>query len=651
MALRYMRENLKSLKWVLWLVVGVFILLVFFEWGGFNDRAMGPQDGDAAATVGDKVITFSEFQQSYQRLENIYKQTLGDNYNRELLEQFNLPRQALDQLIQQKILLMEAERIGLKATDGEVQKAILDFPVFKDENGNFVGEERYRMFLRNNRLSVDDFESQMRESVLLTKLDDILRGTAYISDEELERTYREGAEKAKIRFVQLPATQFAEATASAEELQAFFSENQDDYALPEQRVLDYLLVDTAQLRRELEVPEEELQAYYDGNPEEFTRDEQVRARHILLKVSPTRPEAAAEAELQALKQRIEGGEDFAQLARDFSEDEGSAGRGGSLGYFGRNQMVKPFEDAAFGAPVGTVVGPVKSDFGFHLIEVQDRRDGGLQPFDQSKAVIRARLLGERSDELAAEKAQDLAALIEEKALNTVEALQQLAEEEGVTWATSEPFGENDNITGIGRAPDLTSAAFGLEQGGITEAVKVPRGWAIARLAEIREPRLPELFEVEQEVQRGADLEKRRQLAAERLEALRSEHEAAGDFDTLAAALEVEAQESGEFDRFGFISGLGPNQEVIQGALGMDEGAWGGPVNTDQGAVLYEVLERKTFDPAEFEEQKAELREQEEGTRMTEIQRSLIELRQRDLTPTYSPQVLDAFNIDGTSTGG
>jgi len=650
MALKYLRDNLKSLTWILWLVVLVFIMLIFFEWGGFNDRAMGGRGQQYAAKVGDKTVTLEEFRQAHQNLEGIYRQTLGENYNRELLKQFNLPKQALDQLIEQKILLIEAERIGLGATDSEVQKTVLSYPAFQDEDGRFVGAEKYRSFLRSNQLSVDEFEQSVRESVLLSKLNEVLRSTTYVSDEELEKAYREQAEKAKIRFVQLPASQFADQEAGPEEVAAYFAEHQEEYALPEQRVVDYLMVDAARLRREVEIPEEELRAYYDGHSDEFTREEQVRARHILIKVTPNRPEAQAESVLLAARRRIESGEDFAQLAGDLSEDEGSAARGGSLGYFGRGQMVKPFEDAAFGAPVGTVIGPVKSDFGFHLIEVQDKREGGLQPFEQAKAVARARLLGDRSSTLSEEKIQDVAQIIAERSLATAEELSALAEEEGLTWATTEAFGENDNVTGIGRAPNFTSAAFTLAEGSLSEPLSVPRGWVILRLAEIKAPRVPELSEVEDRVKVAANLEARKTAAATRLEELRGQLEAGGDFDLLVAELDVEPQESAEFGRFGTVSGLGSNNEVVEGALARQVGEWGGPALTSQGAVLYEVTERKSYDATEFEEEKDQLREREEGQRLSQLQRSLIELRHRDLVPGYGPQVVENFNL-APATGG
>lgn len=277
MALKYLRDNLKSLTWILWGVVLVFILLVFFEWGGVND--MQATSRDVAATVGDEEITYGEFQRQYRNLEDRYRQTFGAQFNRDMAKQFNLPIQALDQLINRRILLMEAREVGLRATDKKVRDAILEYPAFQDENGSFIGSERYKELLRTSRLNASDFEDSIRQDVLLDKLNDVLSQTAYISDEELEESYREQAERAQIRFVQLPASQFSgDVSASSEEIESYFSEHQADYELPERRVVDYLMVDTVQLRREIEISDEELTAYYESNKADYTREEQVRDR-------------------------------------------------------------------------------------------------------------------------------------------------------------------------------------------------------------------------------------------------------------------------------------------------------------------------------------------------------------------------------------
>lgn len=649
MALKYLRDNLKSLTWVLWGVVGVFVMLIFFEWGGVNDRRVG--NSDVAATVGSEEITYDEFRSQYRRLEDRYRETFGEQFNRDMAKQFNLPVQALDQLINRRILLMEARRIGLRSTDAEVSEAIVSYPAFQDENGAFIGVDRYKDVLRANRLTYDDFEASIREDVLLQKLNTIIAQTAYVSDAEVEKSYRDEAERAEIRYLQLPASQFAaEVTAAAADVEAYFAEHQSDYELPEQRVADYVLVDTVQLRREIEIPDEDLLAYYEANPDDFSREEQVLARHILLRVTPDRPADQAEQQLRDIRARIEAGEDFAALAKEFSDDESNAERGGSLGLFGRDRMVKPFSDAAFNAAVGELVGPVKTDFGYHLIEVQDHRPGGLQPFEQAKGVVRSRLVGERVEEIADAKIQDLAQRIESEALTTREQLQALAEEEGLELQETEPFGASDTVTGVGRAPDFTAAAFNLEVGEASEPVKLPRGWAILQLKEIREPRVPELAEVELEVRQAAEQEKRRGAAARRLEEMRAAVEAGTDAELLASELGLEFSEGGEFGRLGSITGLGANRKIIDTALALDAGQWGGPIESDLGAVLFEVTGRKAFDAAEFEKEKASARGRQEGERLNQLTASLIEERRRDLAPSYSAQVLAQFEIEPPDAG-
>ena len=427
------------------------------------------------------------------------------------------------------------------------------------------------------------------------------------------------------------------------EIEAYFAEHRSDYELPERRVVDYLMVDTVKLRREIEIPAEELQAYYEDHPDEFTREEQVRARHILFQVTPDRPDEQARQDLAAVRRRIEGGEDFAQLAREVSEDEGSASRGGSLGFFGRGQMIPAFEEAAFSAQVGSLVGPLKTDFGYHLIEVQDHRQGGLQPFDQIQGQVRAKLLGERVEEIASAKAEDVAQRLATPAEAADEdPMAALAAEEGLELQTTPAFGRDDTVAGIGRSPAFQNTAFELAEGATSEPVKIPRGWVVLRLKEVVAPRVPELAEVEDEVRRAAEEEKRADAAVERLQQAKA---AGGDFAALAAELGVEVADSEEVGRFDNIAGLSASRQVIDAALALEEGQWGGPLATAGGAVLFEVVERKIFDAAGFEEAKETTRQGQETEQLNQLMASLIELRRRDLTPSYDPGVFERFGID------
>jgi parvulin-like peptidyl-prolyl isomerase len=222
---------------------------------------------------------------------------------------------------------------------------------------------------------------------------------------------------------------------------------------------------------------------------------------------------------------------------------------------------------------------------------------------------------------------------------------RLAGEEGLELKTTEPFGRDDTVAGIGRSPAFLSAAFELAESAVSEPVKIPRGWVILRLAESIPPRVPELAEVEAEVRRAVEQEKRGSAAVERLREARSSLEAGGDFAALAADLGLEITDSEELGRFDNLPGLSASRQIVDAALALEEGQWGGPVATDGGAVLFEVVERQSFDAAAFEEAKETTRQGLETARLNRLMTSLIELRRRDLAPSYDPRVFTNFGIE------
>lgn len=641
MAIGWLRDQMKYLSWILWVIAVIFVF-VLIDVGAVND----PAGQRVAATVGSAQITNADFQRQYRQLENTYRQMFGEQWNEEMASQFNLRKQAVDQLIDRRVLQLEAERIGLRASDAEVSRAFLEYPPFQDENGNFIGRERVSELLRLNRLREDEFVEQLREDLTLQKLQSVLADTIYVSDSELEEVYRSENEKAKIRYFQLPAANFAgQVSATNEQAKAYFDANAADYEVPEKRAVDYVLVDAVAMRREIEIPEDEMRQYWDDNAEEFEREEQVRARHILLRVTPDRDDAATRAEIASIKTRIEAGEDLGAIASEVSDDEGTAKRGGSLGFFGRGAMVPAFDQAAFAAEVGELVGPVKTDFGYHLIEVEEKREGGVQPFEEAQPVIRSRMLGERVDQLAEDKIKELAEMIERDGLTTSEQLAALAETEGVTFQEAPAFAANDAVTGIGRSAVFNEAVFALKEGELTEPIKVPRGWILGRVTSVEPPRLPTLAEVENEVRLEVEKELQREAAVAKL----TEGRAAGtDFDTLATELEMEIRDSNEFGRYDSIGELGRNQEVVLAALGMEAGEISEPVITDQGAVLFEVVERTTFDAEKFATDKASTLETEKQQRLQQLLASVIEERKRDLAPKYDASLVEEFGLQANT---
>ena len=492
--LKVLRDNLKYLSWVLWLVIAVFILFVFVDFGG-SVPGVNPRT-DAAVTVGKHEITYGEFERAYRQTEDTYRQLYGEQFSGETARQLGLPMQVLNGLVADAIMLAEAERMGLMVTDEELRKEILGFPAFQSADGGFVGAEEYDRILRRSGMTSESFESLMRTELLTQKVRTVLSSNVFVADSEVEASYRRRTEQAKIRYLRLPWRALdEEISIDEEELAAHFEANREAFRIPEQRIIDYLLVNRIEIQDTLTVEAAEIQAYYDDNPDEFERQEQVRARHILLQVGDQRTAADARAQLEDVRRQIEAGADFGALAAELSDDPGSKTRGGDLGLFGRGDMVEPFDRAAFAAEIGDIVGPIETDFGMHLIEVLEKRPGGSIELADAEEGIRSRLLAQKAQTATEERARQLAESL--AADSSVEALEALAvEQAGVSFHTTAPFGRDDNIPGIGRATQFTVAAFSIAADEISDPVPVGQGWTVLRLNSIQEPRLPELEEDE-----------------------------------------------------------------------------------------------------------------------------------------------------------
>jgi peptidyl-prolyl cis-trans isomerase D len=643
--LKVFRENLKYLNWILWLVIAIFVAFIFVDWGiGGLDRT---NNASYAAKVGSATVSMQEFERTYKQLEAQYREIYGERFTPEVAKQMQLPMQALDRLVSRQILLQEAETMDLSVSDEELRRAILAVDAFKTSDGAFVGDEDYAAILRQNGQSVAAFERNVRADLMVRKLTGALEKTVQVPDNDVEMAYRARAARAAMRFIVVPDTHSqAPVSVTAEELKAYYDAHRDDFRLDDQRLVDYLLVDVPRLQQGIEVSPADARAYYDSHSADFDQPEQVRARHILLKVDDKRSAEEAQRQIDALRKRLAAGEDFAILAAGASEDPASAQRGGELGFFGRGQMVPEFEAAAFAAQPGEIVGPVKTSFGFHLIQVEEKRAGGTRPFEEMAPQIENRLRQERALTQAEAKAKEIYTKLAAGPAPGEKELKALADAEPSTlaFATTPAFGRDDLVPGIGRQTAFSSTAFALEQGKLSEPVKVPRGWAILHLREVRPPRVPEFAEAEAQVRQVVERQKRVERSLAELRAARAAIAGGKSLDAVAQELGVAVQDSGEFGENDPVRGLGIVPEVAKEALAAQPGAIGGPVATAQGTVLFQVTDRKRFDAIEFATQKTALRESLQQQEFGRLLQALIEKRRAEMTVNYNRQLLQQFGI-------
>ncbi len=648
--LKAFRDNLKKLVWILWLVIAAFVLLVFVDFGGAGYQ--GPASTATAVTVGDHEISFSAFRRRYELSERQAQAVYGASYSAELAQQLGLAVAALDALVAQRILVEEAGRMGLTVSQTEIQDAILQVPEFQDEHGHFIGQENYLLILQQSSFAVADFEEDISAQVLIDKLTGVLGDTVYVADSEVEDAYRNEVETAKIRYLSVPTGTFRDLAAIEEgDLEQYFDEHRADFHIPERRTVDYILVEGRLLRPTIEIDDAALRAYYDANNEEFTQEEQVRARHLLLTAEGEDEVASARAEIESLKKRIEeGGEDFGALAKELSKDEISRDRGGELGFFTRGQFNPELEEAAFSGTPGELL-VVESNLithtGVHLVEILARREGGLQGFESVRPRIHSRILGERSESAAEALAKTLAARIDSEGLQGQTGLGALAEAEvGASFATTPAFSRDDNIAGIGRGTPFTTTSFGLEEGATSEPIQVSRGWAILQLREAQGSRAPSMEEVDSELREAVLRFKQEEAAKTALGEALERVRAGLAFAELAAELGLEVQDSSDFSRSGFIAELGSHPELSDEAFELEVGGVGGPYETPQGSVIYQLAERTEWNADEFAQKESETRDGLSQERLNSLLLSLIEQRRLELEVHYNQDLLESFGVLG-----
>ncbi|HEY6320980.1 MAG TPA: peptidyl-prolyl cis-trans isomerase [Thermoanaerobaculia bacterium] len=639
--LKVLRENVKYLSWILWVIIALFVLFVFADFGG---GLGGTRDAVSwAAKVGSSTITRTDYQHAYQLIDNQYRQQFGDQYTTEVAKQMQVWKRALDKAIADKVLEREADRIGLKVSDTEVRDAVLE--QFHDEQGRFVGQEQYTQALLRYGYTVTSFEDATRQQLLKQKLASALQADLYVSDAEVEKTYREQVERAKIRYIEVPSSRFGDVAVPPSEVAAYFQQHRQEYRLPEQREGAYLLVEASRLLEQVKIPDADLQAYYGAHRDEWKQDEQVSASHILLQVNDKRTDAQAREQMEAIKKRIDNGEELGAVARQVSEDPATKASGGDLGYFARGRMVKEVSDAAFSATPGRLVGPIKSPFGYHLLKVTGRRPAGIQPFTEVREQIRGRLAFEKARQLAEAKAKELAGRLAAEKPKSGEALQALAKDNpGVTLTATGKFSQQEPVPGLGMVQAFNTAVFAAKAGDVTGAIEIPRGWAVAYVQAVYPAHLAELAEVEPKVRQKLIAAKQLEKAVQVLNQARQEIQHGKSFDQAAAELAVAVKETPEFGGTGPIPGLGPSRQLIQQALSLPPGQVGGPVADSRGAVLFLVTDRKSWEPAKFAAAKEQTRQSLRQQKLNTILGALLERRERELGVDYNRKLLESLGV-------
>lgn len=530
-----------------------------------NDSGVN-QRGDVAATVNGDEISYSSFQSSYNNLYNLYQSIYQGKFNDEVEKQLNLPKQALQQLIHEQLLVQEADRLNLDVSKQELVRAIAQYDAFQ-ENGTF-NRDRYLQVLNYQRMSPEQFEAAQYRQMLSQKVREQLQQNVVVSDTELQEAFHKENDKVNLNYTWLtPTLVETKVIVSNEGLATFFALDKEPFRFPEKVSLRYLQFDPARYEKDIaNFTDNELQRYYRRHLDLFEITEQIKAAHILLRIDRDADEKTVqkrrELAAELLKQLREGG-NFAQLAKAYSDDRGTADNGGDLGYFGRGTMVSSFEDTAFKLKPGQLSGIVQTPFGFHIIKVTEKIDAGVKPLVDAIEEVKAGLRVEKARQLAYEKAMD-AYNINRKTGD----LDSAAKSNDLGIKETGFFGHTDAIDGIGKVPAISRAAFSLKNGELARPVQTTQGIFLFTLKERQASRLPELEEVKALVELAYRTEQAQTLAKELADKLLAKARELKSLRKAAAELKLTIEESGEFSRsFGaFIPRIGSSAELAETAF-------------------------------------------------------------------------------------
>jgi peptidyl-prolyl cis-trans isomerase D len=341
------------------------------------------------------------------------------------------------------------------------------------------------------------------------------------------------------------------------------------------------------------VPEADVKRAYDDNIEQYSTPEQIRASHILLKTEG-KDDAAVKAKAEDILKQAKAGADFGELAKKYSEDDSNAKNGGDLDYFGHGKMVPEFDAVAFTLQPGQISDLVKTQFGYHIIKLTDKKPGTTRPF----AELRQQLADQLSYERAQSKAAELSATLE-KQIGKPADLDKVAKAQGLAVQESGFFARDEPILGLGPSPEAAARAFEMKTGEVSPALRASRGFAFITPIGKQDPYVPKLDEVKERVRDEVIKQKARDLSHQKAAEVAAKLKASPDFDKAAKAAGVEAKNTELIARDAPIPDLGVAPAVEEAAFKMTVGSTSDPIAVDNGTAVIKLVEKQEVTPSDY----------------------------------------------------
>jgi len=594
------------------------VICVSMAWyvlpGGGGTSVFGsntPQKGVVASVAGEDVTTLEVQKQAQQMVQQQFPR--GGAQTNMLMPFF--AQRAYDNLINEKVMLSEANRMGLQVSDAEVREELEHGPYAATffPGGKFIGDEEYKNLLGSHDLTPPQFEHLVGNGILERKLEKLVASSATVTDAEVRQQFEKENTKVKFEYAVIKKDDILKSLHPAEaELKAFYDRNKQTYvnSIPEKRQLKYVVLDNTKMLAQTQVTQQDLASYYDQHRDEYRVPEQVNVRHILFKTPAPGPDGkvdqkavdAARAKAEDVLKQVKAGGNFADLAKRFSEDT-TAKEGGTLGWIGHGAGIAPeFERVAFSLPKGGTSDLVKSNFGFHIIHVDDKQEAHVKTLDEVKSQIEPLIKQQKAGEAAQHAADQL--LADSKSTS----LEKAAAAKGLQVISTDFVTSKDTLPGIGSDPQFMTAAFCQAPNSPPDEAQLHQGWAIYQVTAVKPPATPTFEEIRSRVEQEFKNERAAQLLTQKTQELSDRAKADHDLKKTAKELGATYKTSDLVLPDGQVPDIGSMTGPTAVAFTLKPGEISGPINSgDNGAVLT-VTDRQAPTEQDFTAKKDQIRE-------------------------------------------
>ncbi|MGD0825493.1 MAG: peptidyl-prolyl cis-trans isomerase [Terriglobales bacterium] len=586
-----------------------------------SSMGVGAPPAGVLATIGDQQVTVSDVRREARAM--IRQQfPKGGPQASMLLPYF--ARQAAEQLINEKALVAEAHRMGLRVNDEELREELqhgqLGSMLFPE--GKFVGEEEYENFVQRNDLTVPQFEELEKNYILVRKLRALVSSSAFVGQSEVRDEFDRRNTKVKFEYAVITKDDILKGLhPTEEELKAYYERNKATYnnSIPEKRQIKYVVIDSAKIAAATTVTEADLQAYYDQHRDEYRAPEQVKVAHILIKTPlPTPGEkedekaiADARAKAEDVLKQVKAGGDFAKLAEKYSDDPGSAKSGGELGWIGRGRTVPEFEKAAFSLGKGQTSDLVKSTYGFHIIRVEDKQDAHLKTLAEVKSQIEEKVKQQKATRATETAANALLSQARTAGFDAAAAAK------GQTAVTTDFFSRTESLPGLVPNTQFMDAVFNEADKAPPDVVQVPQGYVVFQLLAIRPPATPTFEEIRSKVESQFKNERAGILLQQKTQELSDRAKSEHDLKKAAKDLGATVKTSDLVAPDGQVPDIG-SMTNASAIFSLKPGDISGPISAGGNGAVAELLEKQAPTEEEF------------AAKKDDIQQSLLEAKQGDL---------------------